>query len=1041
MLNTVRLNRGLAACLVFLSAAFLLPLFSQKIEYENRRIEAIEFAGLHNIKVDEIVPLLLQQAGDEYKADLANKDIKAIYGMGNFGSVAMRIKLNPDGSITIIFDVEEHPRVHDIKFLGTDELYSTDLKELLPFKEGEVYSPQKVKEGLQKIKDKYKEEGFFLAEVWSKVALADGEANQIDVTYLVDEGENIPIARINITGTRHLDTDDLMANMDQKEKSTFENGVFKESKFEEDKLKILAIAKTNGYLDAEIDPLGTGYEIRWRNPKDKEKGRVVVVTYKLIEGNIRYYGGYSLDHDEVSINRELNPPERKLKKPGDLKPIFTRDQLLDNMEYSSDNIGEVFDEGKYFRDRAFVQEMYSQQGYVFTQVQPHFVNFKLSESVLDRYAACLKLDNPKTDEEKLCKKEAAWLDLKTARRNLSKFPEMRGRTLRHVHFTVRENGLAYIENIIVKGMVKTQERVIRRELLMKEGQLFNSMLVNRSREKLINLGYFKEVNLEMRPGSDDQKMNLIIDVKEQPTGTISMGGGYGTQSGFAIFTEVGENNLSGTGQRISGRLEYGPLRRQVRMDWTDPWVYEACEDTTGSFWRNKQKDFDSAKDYESILKTADSLQNAYREIGIVIASYVKEAGSDRSIEMLDRVKAKVRTLIRGNVMAEEECFRSIPKPWALTLFASYQSARLSTPSITISDDSRDHFEGATYDKNTLTVGGGTAHTFILNWVHYHRYTPSWSTVSKPTSLVTDRLFRAEAQGWQFMSALTNGLSRDTRDNIFNTTQGLYTDLSMEIVGQALGGQDHFNMYSFSTQAYWWWFDYSLGGLFRRSLLRRWRVVQEVRFTAIMMNETAPWHKSQNKDINPYIEPEQRLYLGGYESLRGYNYYDSQYPFLWQQGGNHMILFSTETRFPIEPSILWLTFFFDAGALYRNIGEFNGDLKTWSDTYRDAQDQKQAASDPFGYYISDKFSPVNLKRYPFDSRRDWDDPRRAVLSERNVALDRALYSWGVGLRINIPVLPLRLFFAQKGYYSGSGKFSPIPGEDKFQFVFGIGDYRY
>lgn len=1035
------MHRRLALAFLVFAGVFLLPLFSDKVEYAGRKVESVRFVGLKNVHPDELTGLISMQAGEPLPAEAINQDVKSIFGTGYFSSVILRLRLNKDNTVTVYFEVIELPRISEIKFMGTDELYATDLKEQLSFREGEVYSAQKVKEGVQRLQNKYRDEGFFLAEIWSKVSDPDPETNQVEVTYVVDEGENVPIARINITGTRNLDAEEMVALLEMKEKGAFEDGVFKESKFEEDKMKILAYAKTNGYIDAEIDPAGTGYEIRWKNPKEKEEGRVVVITYKINEGEIRYYGGYSLEHDAATINKELNPPERKLKKPGDLKPIYPREGLLDYMEYSSDNVGEVFDEGKYFRDRGLVQELYSQQGYVFTQVQPVFVNYRLDEKVFEKYEQCGKIENAKNDEERKCKREAGWLDLKAARKFLRDNPTAAGRVLRHIHFTVRENGLAYIENIIIKGMVKTQERVIRRELLMKEGQLFNSALVNRSREKLVNLGYFKEVNLEMRPGSDDQKMNLIIDLKEQPTGTISMGGGYGTQSGFAVFTEVGENNLGGSGQKISGRLEYGPLRRSVRLEWSDPWIYEKCENTTGSFWRNKSKEFDNAPNLETILRTADSLQNAYRFEGEKISSYVKEAGKDSTIETLDRVKQRIRALIFGYVAAEEECFRSVPRPWAMTLFSSYGSARITTTPIRISDDSRDHFEGASYEKNRITVGGGVSHTFLLNWVHYHRYTPSWSTASKATSLVDDRVFQQVGLGWQFKSSFTNGLIYDTRDNVYNTTSGLFTDLSMEVVGQALGGEDHYNQYNASAQLYWWWFDYSFGGLFRKNSLRRWRVVQEVRVSGIFTHETAPYGKKQNKDVNPYIEQDDRLLLGGYEGLRGYNYQDRNYPQPWRDGGSHMILASTELRFPIEPSILWFVFFFDGGALYDNIGEYNGDLATAADTYDRGVDAVRGRSDPMTVYLAERYNTSNLKRYPFESVFDWDNPKRAVLSQRNVALDRMMYSWGVGLRVQIPVMPLRLFFAQKRYYKGNGKWAPIPGDDKYEFVFGIGDFRY
>jgi len=84
--------------------------------------------------------------------------------------------------------------------------------------------------------------------------------------------------------------------------------------------------------------------------------------------------------------------------------------------------------------------------------------------------------------------------------------------------------------------------------------------------------------------------------------------------------------------------------------------------------------------------------------------------------------------------------------------------------------------------------------------------------------------------------------------------------------------------------------------------------------------------------------------------------------------------------------------------------------------------------------------VNYNKYPYDNYYDWNDPRRAVLTQRNLSLDRMLWSWGFGLRVQIPVLPIRLFMAQKMAYN-NGRWSPIPGDSKFQFVFGIGDYRF
>ncbi len=147
---------------------------------------------------------------------------------------------------------------------------------------------------------------------------------------------------------------------------------------------------------------------------------------------------------------------------------------------------------------------------------------------------------------------------------------------KYVKFDLRvvEGKQAYIENIIIKGNKKTLDKVIRREIIVREGELFNSYKMQLSRDRIYALGYFKEVNIDIRPGSKDDQMNLIIDVVEQPTGTISVGGGYGTNTGLSIFADLGETNLGGRGQSVNLRFEYGPERASVSLSFREPWLFD-----------------------------------------------------------------------------------------------------------------------------------------------------------------------------------------------------------------------------------------------------------------------------------------------------------------------------------------------------------------------------------------------------------------------------------------------------------------------------------
>lgn len=1025
---------------------YFLPIQSRIQDYEGKKVTSIRIYGLNNVSEYDVRDALPFKEGAILKVDDLNVAVQNLYNTGNFENVRIFGKILNDKEIQINIVVKELPRIEEIKIIGEEELYEADLKTLLPFKEGDVFNPQDVKNGIDVLKTKYLEEGFFLVNIWYKTEIKN---DNVVVKYYIDEGKNIPIAKINLIGLKNLNPNEILNVLEQKEEGFFEDGIFKESKFEEDKFRIIAYAKSKGYVNAEIDPEGTSYEIRWRNPNKKEEGRVVIITYKIIEGDIRYFGGYSIEHDPLYINKELNPPERKNKEK--IRPIYEPDNLLSMLEFQKDNAGDIFDETRFFRDRNTLQQAYSTQGYVFAQIQPFFTNFPLTKENIELYKKCKSVKEPQTEEEKNCKNIANSIDLEKLENILKKDPSKQGIILRHVHFVIRENNRAYIENIIIKGMKKTKEKVIRRQLLIKEGQLFNSALVEKSRERIYNLGYFKEVNLEMRPGSDDKKMNLIISVEEQPTGTITMGGTYGTQSGFSVFTEVGENNLFGTGQRLSGKLQYGPNVRTISVSWTEPWFYEECDSISGRYWYFKQRAFDEAQDFKTLLLLIENFKNENPTLAKSIEVTLKDELEtkdltnikDLPIETLDKLKWRIRRQLYAFVSKEEKCYRNVPKPWSLSLYAGYSSQRLETSALSISNDPNDLFESAFYDFNSFSLGVGVGHALGIYWSHYHRYSPSWSTITRPTALADNTIIQRSNLGWQFKSSLTNGLAYSSIDNYLNPTRGSTMDLSLETVGQFLGGDDHFNRYRFLFYNYQSLGDYTFGNLIRNNKLKRWIITLETRLSFTFTHETSPYNKKQNRESNPYLERSDKLYLGGYETIRGYDYgNDRQFPQPWYQFGgvNHLLLGSLEFRFPIEPTTLWFVMFIDSGAGYINLGELRGNEKDYVQKYKDNVRKLFEGKSLTDIYLTEKYDTIRNTRYFYESRTDWNDPSKWVLSQRNVALDRFLYSVGIGLRVQIPVLPIRLFLAQKRYYK-HGQLLPIPKDDKYNFVFGIGDYRF
>ncbi len=1009
--------------LVGLILGILPSLFSEPQSYFGKKISKIEFYGLKNLVTDELYEVMESRLEKPLNEVSTNNDLRKFFSLGYFSNVIIRVKLLQDNTVKLIFQVEELPQIQEINYVGLIKLSTQDFIKKIDLVEKSFFSLQKVKNTTQAIKAALIEQGYTFAEVWYKTSQIS-KGNKISVSFIIDEGELLPISKINIIGTRRIDADQVLGILQQKESGIIADVGFQVSKFEEDKLVILSFAKSQGLLGAELDPEATGYEIRWKDPKNPEKGRVVVVTYKILEGDIKYFGGYSIEHDPNRINKELNPVEREKKEAKDITPIYSPESLLENLTLNYGNIGDYFDENKYFQDRGNIQEAYARQGYVFAQIQPQNIEFNLDEETLTKYEACQK----KNDGSK-CSEDAKHLDLVHLRKWLNENPSEKGRPLRHVHFKISENNLAYIENIIIKGNEKTLDYVIKRNIVLKEGQLFNSNLVQISRQRLLNTQFFKEVNLQMRPGSDQNKMIVVFEFKEQPTGNIQVGGTYSVLTGFALNIKLGDSNYNGTGQTLTGGVDYGPNRRSLNISWNEPWFYDRCDKIKGSFWKNKQKDIDKAHSLDEIISIAQSLESDNEVYKIRILKVINKNKSSHPSLALDSIKQKIRDLLAEKVLPEEDCFRSYPTPWALGI--SFFVDSFTQPVTSIEIGNQVTYTDAQIQTNRVGLGFSTSHPINHYWSNYHSYNPNFSSISQSTSLAPDVYFLREQIGLQFQSSLRNGLLYNSIDNNFNPTEGFRQRIELEIVGGLIAGSDHYNRAIVSSTYYFSWFDFSFGGKLPNKELKLWKVVQEFTFSATFTQETRPVYNTQDSTINPYYENYDKLYLGGpgsreYGRLRGYDYSDLNYPQDWRLGSHHMIIYGTEIRIPFEPRYLWFVTFFDAGSLFNQVRNFTGDQKARYENYNIRGNTECANAN----------SPI-----PNKSCIEWNDPNRTVLSSQNLALDRFLYSWGFGLRIQIPVLPLRLYLAQKIYYAGGFQFRPLPNDSGFNLAFAIGDYNF
>jgi outer membrane protein insertion porin family len=140
---------------------------------------------------------------------------------------------------------------------------------------------------------------------------------------------------------------------------------------------------------------------------------------------------------------------------------------------------------------------------------------------------------------------------------------------------INKEDLVYINRITIKGNTRTRDKVIRRELLIREKGIFDSKALRQSHERLMRLDYFEDVSITPEPTPDKTKMDLVVDVKEKPTGAFSIGAGYSSVDSLMFMGEISQNNFLGRGQRLALSGNISGTSARYNLGFTEPHFYDS----------------------------------------------------------------------------------------------------------------------------------------------------------------------------------------------------------------------------------------------------------------------------------------------------------------------------------------------------------------------------------------------------------------------------------------------------------------------------------
>lgn len=482
-------------------------------EKTTRIIKKIEIRGNHRISTVAIKSSIRVKEGDPYDPQLVSQDVDAIWSLGFFDNIEVALEEIPAG-LKLVFLVTERAVIDEIQFQGNVKIKTKKLKKQIEIKQGDYLKHYLLKLDEDKIRELYIKKCYYRVKVHAETKVVDGKTV---VTFNIDEGPRIRIAKIAFRGNKGIKRRKLLKQMETRQKRfpTFIfPGRFDQRKFQSDIDKVKEFYMNSGWLDVDV-----GWEITYRDDDSK-----MYITVHIKEGERYFVETLHIDGATLFTEEELK--ERLRLKAGG--PFF-----LDAVE----------------KDTYQLRLTYGEQGYITTVVK----------------------------EKHTFSSEGAKVN---------------------VFFTIDEKDRHYIEKIKITGNDKTRDNVIRRQLTFYPGEKLDTEKIRDSQRRLANTGYFDmesgmPAGISFEQGSEPDKQNILVEVKEGRTGMLRFGGGYGANVGAfgdISYTDrnfdvtdlpkslndfLQGNAFRGAGQILTLRFSPGFQRTEILASLTNPSVFDS----------------------------------------------------------------------------------------------------------------------------------------------------------------------------------------------------------------------------------------------------------------------------------------------------------------------------------------------------------------------------------------------------------------------------------------------------------------------------------
>ncbi|WP_207478812.1 outer membrane protein assembly factor BamA [Arenibaculum pallidiluteum] len=452
--------------------------------------------------------------------------------------------------------------ISEVRVEGTQRIEPSTVRSYLTVSPGDAFDPERIDQSLKSL---------FATGLFADVTMRR-EGNALVVAVV----ENPIINRIAFEGNRRIEEEDL-----NKEVQLRPRVVYTRTRVQNDVQRILELYRRSGRFAATVEP----------KVIQLDQNRVDLV-FEIDEGPRTEVRSITFIGNEVFSDGRLR------------EEIQTRESRW----YRFLTTDDTYDPDRLTYDRELLRRYYLKNGYADFRVisavaeltpdrDAFVITFTIEEGERYRFGkvdiqTSIKDLDPAQLRESLTTNSGDWYDaeaVETSITNLTNavgdlqyaFVDIQPRITRNradqtidITYEIAEGPRVFVERIDIDGNVRTLDRVVRREMLLVEGDPFNASKLRRSERRIRDLGFFEKVTVTQQQGSQPDRSVISVNVTEQSTGEIEIGGGFSTTDGPLANFGIRERNLLGRGQDLRFNALVSGRTQEFDISFTEPYFLE-----------------------------------------------------------------------------------------------------------------------------------------------------------------------------------------------------------------------------------------------------------------------------------------------------------------------------------------------------------------------------------------------------------------------------------------------------------------------------------